>query len=164
MVVYNVGDMKRRGSPAIKHGSSDSVTETGAQQGKSSSTATIRRTEGNGQEKSSGRGSAEVSGINNRTAAELGDGKHRHRTVGSTKRDIMQLFSTDRANRTDVERVLNRNIGEMMAQGEIRGDALFSAVSPYINEPVTLSLPVVGDFRLDRSDFEKLYRYLKGEL
>ena len=59
MVVYNVGDMKRRGSPAIKHGSSDSVTETGAQQGKSSSTATIRRTEGNGQEKSSGRASAE---------------------------------------------------------------------------------------------------------
>ena len=47
--------MKRRGSPAIKHGSSDSVTETGAQQGKSSSTVTIRRTEGNGQEKSSGR-------------------------------------------------------------------------------------------------------------
>lgn len=47
--------MKRRGSPAIKHGSSDSVTETGAQQGKSSSTATIRQTEGNGQEKSSGR-------------------------------------------------------------------------------------------------------------
>ena len=47
--------MKRRGSPAIKHGFSDSVTETGAQQGKSSSTATIRQTEGNGQEKSSGR-------------------------------------------------------------------------------------------------------------
>lgn len=55
MVVYNVVDMKRRGSPAIKHGSSDSVTETGAQQGKSSSTATICQTEGNGQEKSSGR-------------------------------------------------------------------------------------------------------------
>ena len=55
MVVYNVGDMKRRGSPAIKHGSSDSVTETGAQQGKSSSTDTICQTEGNGQEKSSGR-------------------------------------------------------------------------------------------------------------
>ena len=43
-------------------------------------------------------------------------------------------------------------------------DALFSAVIPYINEPVTLSLPVVGDFRLDRSDWEKLYRYLKGEI
>lgn len=71
MVVYNVGDMKRRGSPAIKHGSSDSVTETGAQQGKSSSTATIRRTEGNGQEKSSGRAGVEVSGINNRMATEL---------------------------------------------------------------------------------------------
>ena len=122
------------------------------------------------QKASSGKASVEVSGINNRTAAELrreyerrmqeyqkatqrddqnfpyidemkwmqaaerrlaelGDGKHRHRTVGSTKRDIMQLFSTDRANRTDVERVLNRNIGEMMAQGEIRGDALDTLVN-----------------------------------
>ena len=130
----------------------------------------IRSTAGNSQEKSSGRASVEVSGINNRTAAELrreyerrmqeyqkatqrddqnfpyidemkwmqaaerrlaelGDGKHRRRTVGSTKRDIMQLFSTDRANRTDVERVLNRNIGEMMAQGEIRGDALDTLVN-----------------------------------
>lgn len=131
---------------------------------------TIRSTAGNSQEKSSGKASVEVSGINSRTAAELrreyerrmqeyqkatqrddpnfpyidemkwmqaaerrlaelGDGKHRHRTVGSTKRDIMQLFSTDRANRTDVERVLNRNIGEMMAQGEIRGDALDTLVN-----------------------------------
>lgn len=170
VVVYNVGKMQRRGSPAIKYGSSDYVTETGAQQGKSSSTVTIRQTEGNSQEKSSGKASVEVSGINNRTAAELqreyerrmqeyqkatqrddpnfpyiaemkwiqaaerrlaelGDGKHRRRTVGSTKRDIMQLFSTDRANRTDVERVLNRNIGEMMAQGEIRGDALDTLVN-----------------------------------
>ena len=170
VVVYNVGKMEKKTSPAIKHGSSDSVTETGAQQGKSSSTDTIRQTEGNSQEKSSGRASVEVPGINNRTAAELrheyerrmqeyqkatqrddpnfpyidemkwmqaaerrlaelGDGKHRRRTVGSTKRDIMQLFSTDRANRTDVERVLNRNIGEMMAQGEIRGDALDTLVN-----------------------------------
>ena len=55
--------------------------------------------------------------------------KTRPRSVKSTKRDIMQLFSTDRANRTDVERVLNRNIGEMMAQGEIRGDALDTLVN-----------------------------------
>ena len=71
MVVYNVVDMKRRGSPAIKYGSSGSVTETGAQQGKSSSTVTIRQTEENGQEKSSGKASVEVSGINNRMATEL---------------------------------------------------------------------------------------------
>ena len=170
VVVYNVGKMQKRGSPAIKYGSSNSVDETGAQQGKSSSTVTIRQTEGNSQENSSGKASVEVPEINNRTAAELrreyerrmqeyqkatqrddpnfpyidemkwmqaaerrlaelGDGKHRHRTVGSTKRDIMQLFSTDRANRTDVERVLNRNIGEMMAQGEIRGDALDTLVN-----------------------------------
>lgn len=135
-----------------------------------SSDTSIRSDTANSQEKSSGKASVEVSGINNRTAAELrreyerrmqeyqkamqrddqsfpyidemkwmqaaerrlaelSDGKHRRRTVGSTKRDIMQLFSTDRANRTDVERVLNRNIGEMMAQGEIRGDALDTLVN-----------------------------------
>ena len=137
---------------------------------KASSDAIVHSDTGDSQEKSSGKASVEVSGINNRTAAELrreyerrmqeyqkatqrddqsypyiaemkwiqaaerrlaelGDGKHRRRTVGSTKRDIMQLFSTDRANRTDVERVLNRNIGEMMAQGEIRGDALDTLVN-----------------------------------
>lgn len=205
VVVYNVGDMKRRGSPANKHGSSDSVTETGAQQGKSSSTVTIRQTEGNSQEKSSGKASVEVSGINNRTAAELrreyerrmqeyqkatqrddqnfpyidemkwmqaaerrlaelGDGKHRHRTVGSTKRDIMQLFSTDRANRTDVERVLNRNIGEMMAQGEIRGDALDTLVNELLQTgsvvPSSKNSPWIDEtYESIRSDLKggKLY-------
>ena len=169
VVVYNVGQIERRSPPSF-NGSSNSVDETGARRGKSSSTVTIRQTEGNSQENSSGKASVEVPEINNRTAAELrreyerrmqeyqkatqrddqnfpyidemkwmqaaerrlaelGDGKHRRRTVGSTKRDIMQLFSTDRANRTDVERVLNRNIGEMMAQGEIRGDALDTLVN-----------------------------------
>ena len=52
--------MRKRTSPARKRGSSDSVTETGAQQGKSSSTANIRQTEGNSQEKSSGKASVEV--------------------------------------------------------------------------------------------------------
>lgn len=59
MVVYNVVDMKRRGSPTKIRGSSDSVAETGARQEKSSSMATIRQTEGNCQEKSSGRASVE---------------------------------------------------------------------------------------------------------
>lgn len=121
------------------------------------------------QKASSGKASVEVSGINNRTAAELrreydrrtreyqratqrddqsfpyidemkwmqaaerrlaelGDGKRKRRTVGNTKRDIMKLFFTDTANRADVEQMLNRNIGEMMAQGEIRGDALDTIV------------------------------------
>lgn len=121
------------------------------------------------QKASSGKASVEVSGINNRTAAELrreyerrmqeyqkatqrddqnfsyidemkwmqaaerrlaelGDGKRKRRTVGNTKRDIMRLFFTDTANRADVEQMLNRNIGEMMAQGEIREDALDTIV------------------------------------
>lgn len=312
VVVYNVGDMKRRGSPANIHGSSDSVTETGAQQGKSSSTVTIRQTEGNSQEKSSGkasvevnpddtatqrlkerqfeliqnnhpkedwdyqtwinsvddvktyqeavdddragtpdfddadidralktgrvrvysshririgtfvtpsrmeaenyagsenvysktvpltdvawidslqgqfaptsggRASVEVPGINNRTAAELrreydrrtreyqratqrddqsfpyidemkwmqaaerrlaelGEGKRKRRTVGNTKRDIMRLFFTDTANRADVEQMLNRNIGEMMAQGEIREDALDTIVDEMLQDGSVVS-------------------------
>ena len=63
-----------------------------------------------------------------RRLAELGDGKRKRRTVGNTKRDIMKLFFTDTANRADVEQMLNRNIGEMMAQGEIREDALDTIV------------------------------------
>lgn len=63
-----------------------------------------------------------------RRLAELGDVKRKRRTVGNTKRDIMRLFFTDTANRADVEQMLNRNIGEMMAQGEIREDALDTIV------------------------------------
>lgn len=167
--IYNWG-IKREGTSLDGVGHLPKGSNSADVSSDVSSTATIRQTEGNSQEKSSGRASVEVPGINNRTAAELrreyerrmqeyqkatqrddqsfpyidemkwmqaaerrlaelGDGKHRHRTVGSTKRDIMQLFSTDRANRTDVERVLNRNIGEMMAQGEIRGDALDTLVN-----------------------------------
>ena len=169
VVVYNVGKIEKRTSPTKIRGSSDSVAETGARQEKFSSTATIRQTEGNSQEKSSGKASVEVPGINNRAAAELrreyerrmqeyqkatqrddpnfpyidemkwmqaaerrlaelGDGKRQRRTVGNTKRDIMRLFFTDTANRADVEQMLNRNIGEIMAQGEIREDALDTIV------------------------------------
>lgn len=167
--IYNWG-IKREGTSLDGVGHLPKGSNSADVSSDVSSTATIRQTEGNSQEKSSGKASVEVPGINNRTAAELrseyerrmqeyqkatqrddqsfpyidemkwmqaaerrlaelGDGKHRRRTVGSTKRDIMQLFSTDRANRTDVERVLNRNIGEMMAQGEIRGDALDTLVN-----------------------------------
>lgn len=202
VVVYNVGKMEKRTSPARKHGSSDSVTETGAQQGKSSSMATIRQTEGNSQEKSSGRASAEVSGINNRTAAELkreydrrmkeyqeatrrddpnfpyhaeaawlraaeqrvsalNDGKRRRRTVGNTKRDIMELFSTDRANRTDVERILNRNIGEMMAQGEIRGDALDTLVNELLQTGTVVSSSKNSSW-IDET-YENIRKDLKGD-
>lgn len=136
---------------------------------KASSDAIVHSDTGDSQEKSSGKASVEVPGINNRTAAELrreydrrtreyqratqrddqsfpyidemkwiqaaerrlaelGDGKRKRRTVGNTKRDIMKLFFTDTANRADVEQMLNRNIGEMMAQGEIREDALDTIV------------------------------------
>lgn len=53
--------------------------------------------------------------------------------------------------------------GAVSAEG-VDVDALFSAVSPYINEPVMISFPIIGDFRFDRADWEKLYHYLKGEI
>ena len=59
VVVYNVGQIERRSPPSF-NGSSNSVDETGARRGKSSSTVTIRQTEANSQEKSSGRASVEV--------------------------------------------------------------------------------------------------------
>ena len=49
-----MGKIERRSPPSF-NGSSNSVDETGARRGKSSSTVTIRQTEGNSQEKSSGR-------------------------------------------------------------------------------------------------------------
>ena len=65
VVVYNVGQIERRSPPSF-NGSSNSVDETGARRGKPSSTVTIRQTEGNSQEKSSGK--ASVAGIGARTA------------------------------------------------------------------------------------------------
>lgn len=163
---------------------------------------TIRSTTGNSQEKSSGRASAEVSGINNRTAAELkreydrrmkeyqeatrrddpnfpyraeaawlraaeqrvsalNDGKRRRRTVGNTKRDIMNLFFTDKANRTDVERILNRNIGEMMAQGEIRGDALDTLVNELLQTGTVVSSSKNSSW-IDET-YENIRKDLKGD-
>lgn len=66
VVVYNVGKIEKRTSPTKIRGSSDSVAETGARQEKFSSTVTIRQTEGNSQEKSSGK--ASVAGIGAKTA------------------------------------------------------------------------------------------------
>lgn len=60
VVVYNVGKIEKRTSPTKIRGSSASVTENGARQEKFSSMATIRQTEGNSQEKSSGKASVEV--------------------------------------------------------------------------------------------------------
>lgn len=167
-----------------------------------SSSATIRQTEGNSQEKSSGRASTEVPGINNRTAAELkreydrrtkeyqeatrrddqnfpyiaekewiraaekrlaelDGGKRRRRTVGNTKRDIMELFRTDRANRADVERILNRNIGEMMAQGEIRGDALDTLVNELLQTGSVVSSSKNSSW-IDET-YESIRSDLKGD-
>lgn len=48
----------------------------------------------------------------------------KRRTVSNTRRDIMKLFSTDKANRRDMEQLINRQIGEMMDSGEITAAAL----------------------------------------
>lgn len=68
--IYNWG-IKREGTSLDGVGHLPKGSNSADVSSDVSSTATIRQTEGNSQEKSSGRASVEVSGINNRTAAEL---------------------------------------------------------------------------------------------
>ena len=68
--IYNWG-IKREGTSLDGVGHLPKGSNSADVSSDVSSTATIRQTEGNSQEKSSGRASTEVSGINNRTAAEL---------------------------------------------------------------------------------------------
>ena len=68
--IYNWG-IKREGTSLDGVGHLPKGSNSADVSSNVSSTATIRQTEGNGQEKSSGRGSVEESGINNRMATEL---------------------------------------------------------------------------------------------
>lgn len=108
VVVYNVGKMQRRGSPAIEYGSSDSVTETGAQQGKSSSTATIRQTEGNSQEKSSGKASVEVE--NRNADNENASSDNENRDSDNKKQGRKKLSEAEKYQNTTSKMAENRTI------------------------------------------------------
>lgn len=46
---------------------------------------------------------------------------------------------------------------------EIDIDKLYNAVLPYYSngEKQTISIPLIGDFTMDKTDIEKLYRYIK---
>ena len=68
--IYNWG-IKREGTSLDGVGHLPKGSNSADVSSDVSSTATIRQTKGNGQEKSSGKASVEVSGINNRTATEL---------------------------------------------------------------------------------------------
>ncbi len=199
--IYNWG-IKREGTSLDGVGHLPKGSNSADVSSDVSSTVTIRQTEGNSQEKSSGRASVEVSWFNNHTEAEvkreynrrmkeyqeatqrddpnfpyraemewiraaekwlakLDGGKHRHRTVRNTKRDIMNLFSTDEANRADVERILNRNIGEMMAEGEIREDALDTIVNELLQTGSVVSSSKNSPW-IDET-YENIRRDLKGD-
>lgn len=108
VVVYNVGKMQRRGSPAIEYGSSDSVTETGAQQGKSSSTVTIRQTEGNSQEKSSGKASVEVE--NRNADNENASSDNENRDSDNKKQGRKKLSEAEKYQNTTSKMAENRTI------------------------------------------------------
>ena len=46
--------------------------------------------------------------------------------------------------------------------GEVDVDKLYSVLDPLFLEKQTVSIPMIGDFTLDHTDLEKLYRYIKG--
>lgn len=71
----------------------------------------------------------------------------------------------------NVQAMLNRYIhhpavevlGVIDSEGNVDIDALYKAISPMLAEgkKVTIYIPLVGDFSVDKSDLEKLYRYMK---
>lgn len=48
--------------------------------------------------------------------------------------------------------------------GNVDIDKLYQAVAPQFanGEKQTISIPLIGDMTVDKSDLEKLYRYIKG--
>lgn len=50
------------------------------------------------------------------------------------------------------------------ADGNVDIDKLYQAVLPQFSngEKQTIAIPLIGDMTVDRSDLEKLYRYIKG--
>ena len=46
--------------------------------------------------------------------------------------------------------------------GEVDIDKLYTALEPLFAEKQRISIPLIGEFTLDNSDLEKLYRYMKG--
>ena len=52
----------------------------------------------------------------------------------------------------------------MDAEGNVDIDKLYQAVYPMFEsgERHTISIPMIGDLTVDRTDLEKLYRYIKG--
>lgn len=48
------------------------------------------------------------------------------------------------------------------ADGNVDVSRLYRAAAPYFDEgsKQTVSIPLIGDFSLDRNDLEKLYRYI----
>lgn len=50
------------------------------------------------------------------------------------------------------------------ADGNVDIDKLYQALDPMFSngERHTISIPLIGDLTVDRTDMEKLYRYIKG--
>lgn len=55
-------------------------------------------------------------------------------------------------------------LGVISEGGEIDVDALYQAIAPMManGEKVPISIPMIGEIRLDRSDLDKIYQNVKG--
>lgn len=124
VVVYNVGQIERRSPPSF-NGSSNSVDETGARRGKSSSTVTIRQTEGNSQEKSSGRASAEVENRNADNGNAASDNENRNVKMSEEDARRERLRKLQEADRREAERLRareNRGAGQRFVPNKSSGE------------------------------------------
>ena len=124
VVVYNVGQIERRSPPSF-NGSSNSVDETGARRGKSSSTVTIRQTEGNSQEKSSGRASAEVENRNADNGNAASDNENRNVKMSEEDARRERLRKLQENDRREAERLRareNRGAGQRFVPNKSSGE------------------------------------------
>lgn len=129
VVVYNVGKIEKRTSPTKIRGSSDSVTETGARQEKSSSMATIRQTEGNSQEKSSGKASVEVENRNTAMSEEDARRERLRKLQEADRKEFDRLKKRDdtlhQINRENGRPMPNKGSGEVYREhGEAPNEAM----------------------------------------
>lgn len=55
-------------------------------------------------------------------------------------------------------------LGVIDSEGNVDIDRLYQAVAPMVQggEKIPVDIPLIGEIRMDKTDIEKLYKYIKG--
>lgn len=55
-------------------------------------------------------------------------------------------------------------LGVIDSEGNVDIERMYQAISPMVQggEKIPVDIPLIGEIRMDKTDVEKLYRYIKG--